>query len=122
MYPDPGIDLEVREGASIASPFSGILVGETGARVTLLPDSSFDGMSMLITNLRSTLKPGERRKVYAGDALGVVTSSRCVNHIHVSMSDKGTSEDPTRYLARQNEAMGKWIQYCDEYKLVFMVS
>ena len=122
MYPDRGVDLEVAAGAALASPFAGVLYGETGDRVTIKPDgSSFETMELRITNLRSTLKPGEKRKVYAGDALGQVTSTRCVNHIHVAMSDGGTPVDPTRYLPRQNEALGKWIQTCDEYKLVYMV-
>ena len=61
----------------------------------------------------------------AGDILGRVTNSWCsVGHIHVSMRANNSDEyiDPSRFKRKRKMPPPEWIETCDHYELVWLVS
>ena len=65
-------------------------------------------------------------QIGAGDSIGKVKSaSWCSDdHIHLAMVNvkKLTVIDPSIYIRKRDMPRPKWVQECDHYKLVWLVS
>ena len=66
-------------------------------------------------------------QVGAGDMIGIVTkATSCLQgHIHMSMRKTnvtGDYIDPSKYLERREMPLPKWVEECDHYTLIWLVS
>jgi len=63
-------------------------------------------------------------QVAGGQIIGKATMSTCAgnNHIHMTMMKPDGIIDPTRFLEPRFPMIPKWIQQCDDYRLVYKVT
>ena len=61
----------------------------------------------------------------AGEVIGVAATTWCSRgHLHVSMRDQRTGKyvDPSRFKQQRPGLPAAWVEECDHYELVFLVS
>ncbi|XP_070573548.1 uncharacterized protein [Ptychodera flava] len=117
----PGIDLEIRVGAVLVSPFTGNVTRSGPTQITIDVEDELKNTQVIIDHVNLDAE-NDDRMVFKGMRLGTVTSSGCrPNTIHLAMRQVGTrlSVDPTRYIEPRKMLSPPWIQHCDEYVLIF---
>ncbi|XP_070559980.1 uncharacterized protein [Ptychodera flava] len=121
-----GIDLEIKTGSTLVSPFTGNVTRSGKYQITIDVQDELKDTEVIINHVNLDNK-NQNRMVYKGTRLGrvVAASSDCTpNAIHLSMRRKGTTYyfDPTKYIEKRKILTPPWKQYCDEYLLIFKVN
>ncbi|XP_067658326.1 uncharacterized protein [Haliotis asinina] len=123
-YAHDGVDVLLKTGENIISPFHGVMtLSEDPNEVILdIRGGSLKDTHIYITNIKpnDTITRSEPIKVLRGQVIGVSTESPCKGHahIHVSMRRDGGFIDPTHYLEPRVPGLPGWNQECDDYKVV----
>ncbi|ESO82597.1 hypothetical protein LOTGIDRAFT_236952 [Lottia gigantea] len=128
-YPIDGVDVVASRGSKLVAPFPGNIRRSTRSNEVIIATTggSLKDTEIIITNVEpnSTI-PSENDvplQVHAGQIIGKVTSTPCsaVDFIHFAMrkTTDGGIIDPTRYLEARVPNLPKWVQECDDYRLIW---
>ncbi|KAK3589057.1 hypothetical protein CHS0354_008707 [Potamilus streckersoni] len=130
QYEHDGVDVEIMEGRDVVAPFSGVAILSDKPDEIKIIDSSDLALGSII--VLTNVAPDDRiqnpndasyTKFYVGkgDKIGTATKSPCtgMNHIHLAVVRDGGAVDPTNFLESKFVEAPKWVQECDDMKLVY---
>ncbi|XP_048250793.1 uncharacterized protein LOC124111176 [Haliotis rufescens] len=129
-YENAGADITIMKGKDVVAPFPGIIMlsNKPNEVIVMATGGSLKNTEIIITNVKpnSTIQhPSDGlyvdNQVVAGQVIGAASESECgsSNHIHFAMRRPDGPVDPTRFLEPRIPEIPKWIQECDDYKLVW---
>ncbi|XP_021353372.1 uncharacterized protein LOC110450253 [Mizuhopecten yessoensis] len=136
-YEFAGVDLTVEEDINVVAPFPGLIYITDNANEVRInaTGGSLRDIVIVITNVKpnsTILKVTDfsyiEKRVAGGQVVGKSVRSPCTgnNHIHFAMFKPGgllsndiAPIDPKRFLEPRFPGVPKWIQHCDDYRLVY---
>ncbi|VDH91582.1 Hypothetical predicted protein [Mytilus galloprovincialis] len=129
-YAVDGVDLEIDVGQTLVAPFPGIVYkGDNPDEVIIEANTAalkdikiyINGVTVNKTILHKTDQLYIENRIAAGAPIGTVKQSPCYpfNSIHFAMKKGNGTVDPTKFLSPRFFEVPKWIQTCDDYKLVY---
>ncbi|KAL3873935.1 hypothetical protein ACJMK2_037012, partial [Sinanodonta woodiana] len=128
-YEHGGVDVEIAEGRDVVAPFSGVaILSDKADEIKIINSSDLAlGSVIVLTNVApddriQNQNDASYTKFYVGkgDKIGTATKSPCtgMNHIHLAVLRDGGAVDPTNFLESKLVEAPKWVQQCDDMKLM----
>ncbi|CAG2209692.1 unnamed protein product [Mytilus edulis] len=130
-YAVEGVDLEVDVGKIVSGcSFPGIVYkGDNPDEVIIEANTAalkgikiiVNGVNVNRTILHQTDQLYIENRIAAGAPIGTAKKSPCYpfNSIHFAMMKDNGTVDPTKFLSPRFFEIPKWLQICDDYKLVY---
>ena len=119
-----GLQVEATVGNNLVAPTGGMYLRLPNNQVLIYPTGSFRKYVIMIYNvklIKSITYSGIN--VQSGDVIGTVSRSTCdPNFVHLTVLTKSgkSTKDPSPFLQPRLLEVPKWIQDCNEYKLVVL--
>ncbi|XP_041378093.1 uncharacterized protein LOC121390363 [Gigantopelta aegis] len=124
-YDSEGMDLVISAGNKVVAPFGGKLYRSPNKNELIIEPTggSLKKTKIIISNVIPNKTVSDSKQipdiVGAGEQIGVAAMTPCLNHIHFALKRGTGFVDPKNYLRVRLPEMPKWVQECDDYKLVF---
>ena len=119
-----GLQVEATVGNDLVAPTGGFYLRVPNNQVLIYPTGSFSKYVIVIHHvklIKSITYSGIN--VQSGDVIGTVSQSPCEpNFVHLTVLTKSgkSTKDPSPFLQPRLLEVPKWIQDCNEYKLVVL--